>query len=85
MTPEILTHNPDWPSSLTRLDALRSTDPGLYAVALHAFIEGEAGRALESTRDMNFRTDHAGLVARPPRSPSPPPCRRKKSPTSFRS
>ena len=45
----------NWPASLTRLDTIRRTDPGLYAVALHAFIEGEAGRALESTRDMNFR------------------------------
>ena len=43
------------PENLIRLEALRRTDPGLYAVALHAFIEGEAGRALESTRDMNFR------------------------------
>ncbi len=46
-------HN--WPQSLSRLEAIRQSDPGLFAVALHAFIEGEAGRALESTRDMNFR------------------------------
>ncbi|MCK5249779.1 MAG: hypothetical protein KAJ98_07435, partial [Spirochaetaceae bacterium] len=45
----------NWPQSLTRLDAVRNTDPGLYTVALHAFIEGEAGKSLQSTRDMNFR------------------------------
>ncbi len=52
---EITAVNNNWPASLTRLEAIRRTDPGLYAVALHAFIEGEAGKVLQGTRDMNFR------------------------------
>ena len=40
--------------SLTRLDIIRTTDPGLYAVALHAFIEARVQKSIGSTREMNF-------------------------------
>ncbi|MDF1569671.1 MAG: UvrD-helicase domain-containing protein [Spirochaetaceae bacterium] len=40
--------------SLTRLDIIRTTDPGLYAVALHAFIEAHVQKCIGSTREMNF-------------------------------
>jgi hypothetical protein len=42
------------PDNLTRLDTIRTTDPGLYAVALHAFIEARVQQSIGSTREMNF-------------------------------
>ncbi|MCK5735991.1 MAG: hypothetical protein KAH21_05905, partial [Spirochaetaceae bacterium] len=47
--------NDTWPANLNRLNAIRLTDPGLYSLALHAFIESQAAKAVGSTRDMNFR------------------------------
>ena len=47
--------NDNWPVNLNRLNAVRLTDPGLYALGLHAFIENQAAQAVGSTRDMNFQ------------------------------
>ena len=47
--------NEQWSANLERLNAVRLTDPGLYALGLHAFIENHAQRFVGSTRDMNFR------------------------------
>ncbi|MCD6343899.1 MAG: hypothetical protein J7L76_08930, partial [Spirochaetaceae bacterium] len=50
--------NDNWPVNLNRLNAVRLTDPGLYALGLHAFIENQAAQAVGSTRDMNFQDIH---------------------------
>ena len=47
--------NEKWPENLDRLNAVRLTDPGLYALGLHAFIESHAQGFVGSTRDMTFR------------------------------
>ncbi len=68
--------NDTWPSDLNRLNAIRLTDPGLYSLALHAFIESQAAKAVGSTRDMNFRDilqawyrDHKDKLLSPAPSP----------------
>ena len=43
------------PSSLSRINAIRVIDPGLYALALHAFIEAQAKKALGHSMGLRFR------------------------------
>ena len=40
---------------LSRLNALRTSDPGFYTLALHSFIESRASLNPEATREMTFR------------------------------